>query len=87
MVGGKIINVVQLKNSTWIQCQDIRCQDVCAVRVEQNMDVKVGDSLWWQAGFVMWTPVPHTGKSDIKLIKLGYSHGNIPDDVMETIGL
>ena len=87
MVGGKVINVVRVGGNSWIQVQD-GYNDVCAVRVEGHPEVGIGDSIWWQSGFCYHTPIDWAEGDpyDIRLEKIGYSHGTIPDDVMETIG-
>jgi hypothetical protein len=99
MVGGKIIKVVQLPDSTWVNCEEHgyyydksgkRCAshyDQCAIRIERNTEVKVGDSLWWQGPWAMWTPKPDDGREDVRLKRLGYSHSTIPDDVISAMAL
>lgn len=63
--------------------------DTCSVYTDEIMisrgmrvEVKIGDSFWWQSGHCYWTPKENRGKEDsrggvdydIKLTKLGYSH-------------
>jgi hypothetical protein len=88
MVGGKVINVVKLLDCAWIQCLDTTYSknDTCAIRVKDAKEMKVGDRLWWQGNRAMWTPKPDDGREDIVLERVGYSHSNIPQDVMEAIG-
>ena len=85
MVGGKVINIVQLPDNTWIQVLDATHSesDTCAIRVERNRHIKIGDELWWQGTKAYWTPVPLTGREDVPLVRIGCSHRTIPDDVIE----
>lgn len=97
MVGGRVINVVQLPDSTWVQCEERGYYyddagrrtnshvDQCAIRIEKHREVKVGDSLWWQGNYAMWTPKPDDGREDVHLKRIGYSHSKIPDDVLAAI--
>lgn len=86
MVGGKVINVVGLGYQSWIQCED-SSGDVCAIRVTGEHPIRAGDQIWWQGNFAYITPMPHHegGPVDIKLTRIGYSHGGIPDDVLEKV--
>ena len=86
MVGGKVINIVKLKDSTWVQCVDrTYSEQTCAIRVADAKEMKVGDSLWWQGRQAFWTPKPDDGREDIKLERIGYSHSTIPDEVFAQI--
>jgi hypothetical protein len=48
----------------------------------ETVELKIGDSFWWQSGDCMWTPKENRnnpdakcGKDyDIRLKKIGYSH-------------
>ena len=63
--------------------------DTCSVYTDEirthgggRVEIKVGDSLWWQCGHCYWTPQANRlckGSRggvdyDIQLTKLGYSH-------------
>lgn len=63
--------------------------DTCCVYTDEikvhggeRVEVKVGDSFWWQGGYCYWTPKENRSMAnarggvdyDIKLSKLGYSH-------------
>lgn len=63
--------------------------DTCCVYTDetnewtgQRVEVKVGDSFWWQSGRCYWTPNENRNRPgnvcgkdfDIPLKKLGYSH-------------
>ena len=92
MVGGKIIGLARKKDETLVHVQDTRYSrnDMCSIRVvERRLDngkpveLKVGDSIWWQSGEAMWTsqdqkrPLPSDRCAkdwDIHLRKVGYSH-------------
>lgn len=86
MVGGVVINIVRQSESTWIQCMDRTYSDqTCAIRVRDAKEMKIGDALWWQGNRAYWTPKPDNGQEDIVLERVGYSHSNIPDDIMSTL--
>lgn len=88
MVGGKVIGVARGQENTLLNVQGTgsESRDVCAVRcIEIRLDngdlvcICNGDLVWWQAGYVFWTPIdsPHFKQGfdwDIKLEKIGYSH-------------
>lgn len=80
MVGGKVIGVVRGPENTLLHVEDKG--DRLSVRCVERDDEKVrlGDSVWWQAGKVYWTPsrFRRTAEADqwrdVPLAKVGYSH-------------
>jgi hypothetical protein len=93
MVGGTVIHVVQLPDSTCVNCEELgyyydkhgkrtRYSLECAIYIEKNTEVKVGDKLWWQGQWAMWTPKPDDGREDVRLNRIGFSHSTIPYDVL-----
>lgn len=63
--------------------------DTCCVYTDEikvhggeRVEVRLGDSFWWQSGRCYWTPKENRGKDgnkcgvdfDIELKKVGYSH-------------
>lgn len=63
MIGGTVIEVVDLATKIYINCIDRpkgRSKgDQCAVYVERTPNsekIEIGDAIWWQGGLVMWTP-------------------------------
>lgn len=84
MIGGTVIGVIRGLENTLLNVQDKG--DQCSVRcVERRNDngkpvaVAIGDSVWWQAGDVMWTPASSARGEcgidfDIHIRKVGYSH-------------
>lgn len=69
MIGGTVIKVKHLKDKVWIKCEEDNSNSQCAVYVENNAKarcVDVGDSVWWQGGFAMWTPSCFRGNSPDK---------------------
>ncbi len=62
--------------------------DTCCVYTKETtetgvgVEIRIGDSLWWQSGSCYWTPKENRNKPgikggvdyDIRLPKLGYSH-------------
>lgn len=98
MVGGTVIEVAEVKDRPDILFVDCRerttgyAGSTCAIYVERNKDserIEVGDSLWWQGGWAMWTPQANRVKNcnhrhhescnrtgidyDIKIPRRGYS--------------
>ena len=74
MVGGMVIGVRRLEDRIWANCMD--GPDECAIYVERNADseqLKIGDSLWWQGSWAMWTPNPDDGRHDVQIPRIGYS--------------
>lgn len=85
-----VTEVLKTERGLWINVGNGKPGDVnhCAVLVEQNaqsIQIKPGDSLWWQGRSAYWTPQTYTGKRcggradglgtawDIKIPKIGYS--------------
>lgn len=85
MVGGKVINIVKTEHNTWIQCLDATYNDVCAIRVKDAKEMKVGDLLWWHGRWAYWTPNPKAESEDIPLERVGYSHSKIPNEILRLI--
>lgn len=86
MVGGIVIEVVTiLDDKVYINCRDKQYKQSCGIYVEKNENsekVEIGDTVWWQSGYAMWTPANHKnvcvgGRSgidyDIKIPKIGFS--------------
>lgn len=97
MVGGIVIEVVDLATKVYINVADRPYSKLeeCAIYVERNVDserIEIGDAVWWQGGFAMWTPQGSRvggekaekrglkcGKDyDIKIPRIGYSGVNHP---------
>lgn len=89
MVDGKVVGIVRrLNGETLLNVEDDHCgkgpTDRCAVCcVETPLAViGIGDSVWWQAGKVYWTPGRNRKDypawrerpRDVPLSKVGYSH-------------
>lgn len=97
MVGGTVIEVADdpaRPNVIYVNCADKprgrRIADTCAINVERNADserIEVGDSVWWQGRWAMWTPQANRVSSeeserrglkcgkdfDIQIPRVGYS--------------
>lgn len=63
MVGGTVIEVVDLATKVYINCADKprgrTKADECAIYVERTPDaekIEIGDAVWWQGGVAYWTP-------------------------------
>lgn len=74
MVGGVVVEVIQLADKTWINCQGTGCErrGQCAIYTVPAPDVQIGDKLWWQGRNAYWTPLGST-KSDIPIQRIGFS--------------
>lgn len=56
--------------------------DEVSISTGMKVEIRVGDSFWWQAGICYWTPEVNRIKPDgrggvdydIRLTKIGYSH-------------
>lgn len=90
-VGGTIVDVVEVAADRWwintIDRADLMhggrtCAVYCDPRPERP---QVGDALWWQGGHCFWTSrVQPDGRSDVKLLKIGYS--GVPHPHREKVG-
>lgn len=93
MVGGEVIGLARGKENTLIHVEDKRHgHDRCSIRVIERsrrddlpVTIQIGDQIWWQSEWAMWTPVknqlPIGGGDqrcgidyDIQLPRIGYSH-------------
>jgi len=84
MVGGKVVETIELEDKIWINCEDEKIpqwndknysNEQCAVYIEKTAAgrcVQEGDSIWWESDSVMWTPRKKAFK-DFKLKKIGSS--------------
>lgn len=95
MVGGTVIEVCDhpsIRNRIYVNVADRphgRIEE-CAVYLEstdQSRQIQIGDALWWQGSFAMWTPVRNrvSGEEakkrnlrcgidyDIRIPRIGYS--------------
>lgn len=84
MVGGKVVETIELEDKIWINCEDEKTpqwndknysNDQCAIYVEKTAAarcIQEGDSLWWQGDHAMWTPRKRAF-TDFKLKKIGSS--------------
>lgn len=75
MVGGSIIQVRREGDKTLFWCAD-RHGDECAVYVRTIPPVALvhpGDTVWWQAGQVYWTPKDSNVRDVVCFAKIGNS--------------
>jgi hypothetical protein len=63
MVGGTVIEVVDLATQVYVNCADKprgRAKaDECAIYVERTAEsekIEIGDAIWWQGRVAYWTP-------------------------------
>lgn len=72
MVGGKVIEVCNVPDRPDVLFVNVANRpyskvETCGVLVENNENsrkIEIGDSLWWQGGFCMWTPQANAGGID-----------------------
>jgi hypothetical protein len=91
MVGGKVVGIARGPESTLLHVEDTPYTrpEYLSIRVierrrdnGQPVTIHVEDSVWWQAGWAMWTPATQKGRPvgecgktwDIMLPRVGYSH-------------
>jgi hypothetical protein len=86
MIGGIVIEVAELADRVFVDVRDRRRKDTCAIYVEKDENskrVRIGDTIWWQGGYAMWTPASvrdgEKGRSDIKINRIGYSGVALPN--------
>ena len=88
MVGGRVLEVCDDRQGRiYVNVGDriySRLQK-CAIYVEKNANsdrIEIGDSLWWQGRYALWTPQDARRESDggkcgidydIKIPRIGYS--------------
>lgn len=67
MIGGKIIEIVPEDGRVFVNVRDTAYpKDRCGIYVEKNQiseRMEIGDSLWWQGAFAMWTPESYQQQS------------------------
>jgi len=87
MLNGRVINIVRLVDSTWVQCLDVSRSenDAWGIYVKDPLEMRVGDSLWMQNDTAYWTPDDGSMRRDIPLEKIGFSCTKIPDEVLDLV--
>lgn len=81
MVGGIVIETIRSEGKVWINCKEHKSKSTCAVFVEDEPAarcVEDGDSIWWQAGIVFWTP-KSKAIVEKQLKKIGCSGAHRPE--------
>lgn len=86
MVGGTVVEICNVPGQPDVYHIDVvDGRDKCGVRAAVTPEsdrIQIGDSVWWQCGFVYWTPQRRPGEArgprggvdyDIKIPKIGYS--------------
>lgn len=84
MVGGTIIEIRTVSSAkVWLNVRentDRRVKLELGIYVNpMGYRLRRGDSIWWQGGHAMWTPMPRTDKVDVKLPRYGTSGAPRPD--------
>lgn len=84
MVGGEVIGIVRYDAApqTLLNVRESPAGDRCCVRLMEGDEVvQVGDAVWWQGHYVMWTPAaPGDNRRDVMLPKVGYSFVPLGDN-------
>jgi hypothetical protein len=93
MIGGTVIEVVDLATKVYINVAERPYNKIetCAIYVERNENsekIEIGDQIWWQGGFAMWTPAKNRNPNleklkcgvdyDIQIQRVGFSGVNPP---------
>ncbi len=85
MVGGIVIEAAERDGRIYIDCRARAHRDTSAIWVEKNeqsLRIRMGDSIWWQGSWAMWTaevvdstaPGMKSGVHfDIKIPRIGFS--------------
>jgi len=84
MIGGIVIETIELADKVWINCKEKCSTSTCAIYVTKSprsRSVSEGDTVWWQGGRAFWTPssCPKRGPArggedyDIVLDRIGFS--------------
>lgn len=90
MVGGTIIDIVKVSPAKWwVNCLENRrsasaqpfAGTECAIYLNPGAESpEVGDQLWWQGRYAMWTPADRS-RTDVKLDRIGFSGVSRPEHV------
>ena len=82
MIGGLVIETIVLANRVWINYAERQSRSQCAIYVERtpaSEKVRLGDMLWWQGAYAMWTPLDKRF-IEKKLLRIGSSGVNRPKE-------
>ena len=83
-IGGTVTETIDCATSVWINTLDDH-GEYCAIHVKpsnQAFCISEGDTVWWQAGWALWTPKGRRGNNilrDVKLERIGYSGAKRPE--------
>ena len=95
MIGGTVIETIVQERRVWINVKDEDSPDsTCGIYVEntpQARSISERDTIWWQAGWAMWTPRERLGgrplvKGEITLKRVGFSGAKRPGNAQEVGG-
>ncbi len=86
-VGGIVVNVIDSEDKIWVNTREREYSgdEGTAIYIKkpdiENFKIRIGDSLWWQGGIAFWTVrgAQESKDIEIKLERLGYSHGEYDD--------
>ncbi len=85
MVGGIVIDIVKVSDDKWwVNCVDTGLgsgagEETCAIYLNPvGESVDVGDNIWWQGQYAMWTPADRS-RTDVRLPRIGFSGVPHPD--------
>lgn len=74
MIGGTVVGIVDRKDLAFVKLvvrDKEKPRDATLVRVERGHGFMLGDQVWWQAGWVMWSRKDQF--KDTKVRKVGCS--------------
>lgn len=94
MIGGLVLETIILPDRVWVNCGERQSSSQCAIYVKRTPEserIMLGDKLWWQGGFAIWTPATHlqgTGKQgkdyEVKIPRIGFSGASRPEEQCKT---
>ncbi len=73
-VGGKVVQVYDRGDLKWVNTLDVR--DYCAIYVDPEHNIQIGDKLWWQGGNAFWTRVDKDGNAVFEDLKIAKKSGS-----------
>jgi hypothetical protein len=85
MIGGTVLEVCDVPNRPdvlYVNVMDrqsgLATRQECAILVEKNSNslrIEIGDAIWWQSGYAMWTPQSNRELEDGTLEEQGQAWG------------
>lgn len=78
MVGGIVVGISRNEGGpTRLNVEGTRGEEGQRLLVkvyEADDPIRLGDKVWWQSGWVFWTPQPYDGREDLRLVRASFSY-------------